>query len=349
MGILDQFKKNKQEKKNPTVQPPEGHTLAEVLQDQKHSELFGKLLAENGNEVLAKKMAEGKLEQADIAILEEQRKIFSEKITQAEKIEESITEESIIGFARTNPDFQKIVNLVGPEKAAKVIQSQLKELSITDEARFKTIVKKIEAHDKLKNGKYKEINDQVEKLLSSKNITSKEYLDVLAIEDVAKKEKALQQLAKKYGGRWFKKLNQDLLTDLKNSEISIEEQVRLLGNKEKTIGTALFATISENEAVRKSMFSELVNEKTPEAPKGGLLEAKKGAFNEADFDVAWEEYKNKKRFSKKSPADQKIIKDAFVSDQQEEYREKNEGHGFWASIFLALTEKLIKSKAKKLK
>ena len=43
MGILDEFRKNKQEKKNPVIQPPEGHTLAEVLQDQKHSELFGKL------------------------------------------------------------------------------------------------------------------------------------------------------------------------------------------------------------------------------------------------------------------------------------------------------------------
>ncbi len=356
MGILDQFKKNKEEKKDKEKEkknqgplPPEGHTLKEVLADKEHSDLFGEFLAQNGLKDLAERIRDKTLTESDIDLLEEQRKIFSGKMTQTEKLKESITEENIVGFARANPDFQKIVNLVGPGRAVKVIQSQLKELSITDEARFKNIVKKIEAHDKHKNGKYKEINDQVEKLLADNKISSKEYLDVFAIEDFNERRKAQEKLARKYGRKWFHGLNKDLFAMLMDSGDSTEEQVKLLSAKEKAIGSALFATISENESVRKSLFAELVGEKAPVESKIGFNEAKKGTLDEKKFDENWEHEKQQSDYDSQPPDVQENIRNVFVDEQKQKYREANKGKGFWASIFEAMFERMINDKKAKLK
>ena len=168
--------------------------MAQVLQDKNKSHLFGKLLERDGNQDLAKRITEGKLEESDIAVLEEQRKLFSEKITQSEKIEKMLTKENVIEFARNHPDFEKIVNLVGPEKAVKAIQSQLKDISITDEGRFNIIASAMEARDSYKNGDYKKLNDQVEKMCKDNKIRPQEYLDALAIQDPAEKEEALNIL-----------------------------------------------------------------------------------------------------------------------------------------------------------
>ena len=62
MGILDSFRKSKEEKKTQTTPPRQGHTLADVLQDKNKSYLFGKLLERDGDQELAARLAEGKLE-----------------------------------------------------------------------------------------------------------------------------------------------------------------------------------------------------------------------------------------------------------------------------------------------
>ncbi len=355
MGILDQFKKSK-EKKEQTTPPPQGHTLAEVLQDKNKSHLFGKLLEEGGNKHLAARLAEGKLEESDIQLLEEQRKIFSEKITQSEKVERLLTKENIIDFARNHPEFEKIINLVGPEKAIKVIQSQLKEISITDEGRFNVIASLMEAYDSNKNGEYKEINDKVGKLLKDNKISEKEYLDVLAIVDPDEKEKALKRLSVKTFGGFKKALNyfglyeaKDTFESLKESEISLEDSITQLNIHNESIGSALFLSVSGNDDMRKALFGELLNEKAPEEPKSGFREAKKETFNESEFGTAWEDKKKATPGYATLGAGQEAVKQAFIDEQKKAYKEKNEGKGFWHEILSAITEALISSKKDKLK
>lgn len=359
MSFLDQFKKNeetKQDKDNidknkEGVLPLEGHTLKEIMSDKEHSDLFGKLLEANGRLDLAEKIRSGSLGESDISLLEEQRKIFSEKITQAEKIEEFITEDSIESIARNNPSFREIVGLSGKEAAVEIIKKQLKRLSIIDEDRFKKMAKKIEGYISFKEkGKYKEVDDKIEKLLASKEISSKEYSDALEISDSKEREKALIQLAKKYGKRWFgiRKLDKDLLADLKGYGVSMEEQLKLLNVKEKSIGTMLFSSISENESVRKSLFAEVTGEKTTEVKSSGFTEAKKVANNENEVKKAWEEKKKATPgYKTLVPNAKEVLRDQFIADQKTSHAAASKEKGWWARMFTALFESMadnLKSK-----
>src|SRR3989344_5300725 len=219
MGLLDQFRQRKDKEKEKTeghpIPPPAGHTLAEVMQDKTKSDLFLKLLRKN-DDALAMRLAQGKLQESDISLLEDKRKIFSEKITQAEKVEKLLTEENVVDFARNHPDFEKIINLLGPKKAVKAIQSQLKELSVSDEEdRFNKIVHALNEYDKYKNGEYKVVNDEVKKLVTR---SYKWYDKVLNMTG---------------------HLSKDAVKDLQSSEDSPENSVAQLDLLYQEIGTVL--------------------------------------------------------------------------------------------------------------
>ncbi len=357
MGILDSFRKSKEKKGEHTTPPPQGHTLAQILQDKNKSHLFGKLLMQGEKEDLAQRLAEGKLNENDIALLEIERLAFSEKLAQAEKVEKLLTKENIIDFARNHPEFEKIVNLVGPEKAVKAIQSQLKDISITDEGRFFGILGAVGTLENYKNGEYKEINDKVEKLLKDNKITSQEYLTVLAIDNPLEKEKALKKLVTKSYGTYDKICNflsggefsRYTFEDLQNSETSLEESIAQLNAHQKDIGEVLFYSISGHDNMRNALFSELVNEKTPEEPKSGFKEAKKEAFNEDEFEKEWKKEKEYVGYDGLSDAEKERAKQTFVDNAQMHYLEKNTGKGFWHEILVTITEALINSKKDKLK
>ncbi len=357
MGILDQFRTKKEEKKAQTTPPPQGHTLAQIMQDRNKSHLFGELLKRD-DKALAERFAGNKLTSDDIDHLETQRKLFSEKIIQSEKIEAMLTSENVINFARTNPEFEKIINLAGPEKAAKAIKNQLREISISDEDRFKDIVAKMNALEGYKNGQYKQVNDCVEKLLKQNKISEQEYFDVLAIEDPEEKEAALRKLStKKYGK--FKKaldwvsggsLSEDSLEQLRNSETAIEDRLHILNTYEYDLGSVLFSSVSENENIRGSFFGELMNEKPAEKPKTGFKEAKSETFDETEFNKAWEAKKTATPdYAQMGEQLRDIVKQRFIDEQQEIYREKNVDKGFWAQIFATITESLINIKKSELK
>lgn len=356
MGILDSFRKNREEKKEHATPPPQGHTLAQILQDKNKSYLFGQLLERDGNKDLAQRMAEGKLEESDIALLEEKRLIFSEKITQAEKVEKWITKENLIDLARNNPEFGKIINLVGPEKAIKAIQNQLKDISINDENRFNAIISAMEVFESYKNGEYKEINDKVEKFLKDNKITSQEYITILAIENPLEKEKALKKLATKSYGTYDKICNflsggefsRGTFEDLQNSETSLEDSVTKLNTLQADMSSVLSSSLRGNDSMRNALFSELINEKAPEEHKSGFKEAKNGTFDkeklDEEMDEDWEKEKRHEGYGAKNPAQKKVIEDRFKEKAKTYYREKNKGEGFWYDIFSAIMEEFINDK-----
>ncbi len=357
MGILEQFKKSKdkQAEEEHITPPPEGHTLAEVLQDKNKSHLFGELLRVDGNEDLAVRLAEGKIEKSDINLLEQQRIKFSEKITQSEEIEKLLTTDNMVAFARNHPEFEKIINLIGPEKAIRVIQSQLRDISITDEGRFNRIASAMETYESYRNGEYKAVNDRVEKLCKDKNISPQEYLTALAIEDPAEKEKALKELSNRTYGKFKKAINfvsagtwakNTTLEALKASEGSLETSIDDLNVHQSDIGSALFASVSGNDQMRNNFFSELVHEKAPAEAKKGFKDAKQESttFDQGGFDTAWIDFKNKMNYAGSDASTQSSLRDNFIDKQKDLCREKNQGNkGFWASIFGAIFEAMAEA------
>lgn len=365
MGIIDQFRKSKE--KNPEqhdTPPPRGHTLAEILQDKSNSHLFGELLKREGQEELGTRVAVGKLEQDDIYLLDEYRLKFSEKITQSEKIGKLLTEESVIEIARNHPDFAKIINLLGPKKAIKAIQSQLKEISITDEYRFSGITEPIEEYDSFKNGKYKEKEAEVEKFCGDNMISVKEYLAAIAIEDPREKEKALKELSGRTYSKFKKAVNllsggkwawtkDTTLQGLKENEASMEDSITTLDNLKSDIGDTLFFSVSGNDDMRNALSRELVSESATVAEsKTGFGDIKKeavGAFNEKEFDKDWEAFKKKMAYNQ-NPDDQDTVRNSFIHQQKKKHRERSaKNKGFWASVFSAIFEEKINSKKNTLK
>lgn len=357
MGLIDSLKKSKEANKEQTTPPPAGHTLKQVLQDKNKSDLFYKLLRQDGNEDLANRLAEGKMDSGDLDLLEIERLAFSEKITRSEKVEKMLTKENVIDLARNHPEFEKLVNLGGPEEVIKGIKNRLRDIAITDEGRFNTILGRMEDKE-AREEVHKKVEEKVEKLLESKNITPEEYTEALAIKDPIKKKEALRELSKRTnggfkrainflsGGKWGK---DSTLRELELNETLLEASIAELNAHQAEIANALFYSISENEEMRNSFIGEITNEKTQEKPEIGFREAKKGNFDEKEYNKAWEARKKAEKFSTKSTADQDAIRDAFTNEQKQEYKDKNDGKGLWVRAFEAFFENMIDRKKKELK
>ncbi len=361
MGIMDLLRKSKEKKEDEkaTTPPPQGHTLAEIMQDTKKFHLFGELLKHSGgNEDLAQRLFSKKLEEGDIALLEEQRKKFSEKIINSERIEKLLTKEKIIELARNNPDFASVVNSLTPERAVKVITSQLKEIAISDESKFNQIVSNLEAQADYLNKGYKKTEEKVEKLLKEKSITPEEYSEVLAIQDIKQKVEALKKLSYRTNGFLKRTVNElsfgkfakdSTFKELGDSETEMENSLAELNAHSANIGAALFMTINENKVMRDAFSAELINEKAPSEKKIEFKDIKKNAFDEKSFDDFWEEEKERVGFSGLGVDSRETFKEEFIAGAKGHYKAQDEGSGFWHDIRMAFIGGLINEKKAKLK
>ena len=360
MGILDSFRKDQEKKEKHSTPPPKGHTLAEILQDRRDSQLFGSILEQDGHHDLAARVIQGQLNPDDIELLEEERLKFSEKITKSEMIGNLLTEETVVDIARNHSDFEKIINLVGPKKAIKAIRSQLRVLCVEDEYRFNAVADPIEVYNSYKEGEYKKVNDEIEKFCKENKISPKEYMEAMAEEDPDEKEAMLRKLAKKSYGGFMKGL--DNFVNGKFSGGKTRDQLdslmfygegalAVLKEYEKDIGDALFCSVSEDDALRNALSRELVSENAPAAePEVGFRDMKKETFDEKAFDADWETYKKQSAYGTDTPEGQEKIKDMFIAKQKKQHQEqKSKKGGFWYSIMSALFEQKIDSKENTLK
>ncbi len=361
MGIIDSFRKKKEasQEEEHTTPPPKGHALAEILNDKTNSHLFGTLLDNDGQESLGKRVATGNLEEDDIELLEEYRKKYSEKVIESETIEKLLTEENVIEIARSQPDFAKIINILGPQKAIRAIRSQLREMCFTDGERFSRIAEPIVEYDSYKNGEYKKTNDKVEKFCKDNNISIKGYLEALDIEDPKEKEEALKKLAgeKQEGWKVWNAITLKTARNLKglqSAEAEMELSIAELDKYKEAVGDMLYTSVSGNKDMRDAFARELLSESAPAVePKSGFEGGKKealGAFDENQFNKDWTEYKKKMNYDGSDDDEKDNLKDLFIDDQKKAYRTKNKGHeGFWTSIFGALFEGKIDDKKDTLK
>lgn len=364
MDILEQFKKSRERKPEQEIgtPPSRGMTLAEILKDKNSFHLFGKVLKKDGQEDLARRIIEGKLEESDIELLEEERLKFAEKIARSEKIEGLLTEETVTEIARQHPTFARIANILGPQKAIRAIRSQLKEICITDEDRFNWIATPLEAYNNYKNVEGKEVGDKVEKLCKDMGIQPKEYLDAVAIENPKEKEKALRTLARGQHDSFETILNVVIgkerknLRSLKDSEILLEDSIAELDGYKNAIGSVLFLSVSGNEDMRNALTRELVSEDAPEEEaRAGFSDVKKETnnFDEGKFDKDWEAFKVKMAYDTSTDFEKGWVQGMFLDEQKELHKKQTakntKNKGFWASVIMSMFEKKIESKINTLK
>lgn len=361
MSAMDSFRKSKEKPKDHVTPPPEGHALDEILKDKNKFHLFSKLLERYGREDLASRLMKGELEENDISRLEEERLRFLEIMARLERVKSLMTEENIAALARKHPDFEKVVNLIRPEKTKRVIQGQLEEMAFTDEYRFDLITNLMENYDSYKNGKYKALNDKVEKMCADGKFTPQEYSDTLAIPDRRKKAAVLKELADRTHGKFKKvinflmhgKLSRSKVEELETTGILMESSVDELDHYQRDIGSELFLSIDTNEHMRNALARELTDDRTPEETKFGFSDIKREAssiFDEKEEKKAWEVFKKREAYDAAYDYEQDALKDKFIEERKQEHKKKNvKNTGFWASILAALFEGKINNTKDKLK
>jgi hypothetical protein len=362
MGIIDQFRKNKEEKIDKVKPaPPEGHSVPEIMQDKKSSVLFGELLKKNGLTDLGHRLREGKLDPGDMAVLDKHRKEFSEMLVESEKTREFLTEENIISLARNHPDFKQVIDVSTPEKVAKAIGSQLEFLFINDRNRFNEVVSAMKDLEKYGGGKFKENEKKIEKFCSDNGISQEEYLGIVAIKNGSERNLAMAKLAKsKYGkfkrvvnwvthGKYAKDNTGDIFSALKDSEKTMNSSIKRLDGLHREIADALFLSLTQDESMRHALSRELVGEKAEEDERIGWKDAKGQTIDEDKWKKEWEICKREKDYRRSSMVEQEGIKDTFLQEQKDAHKKKNANKGFWATIFEDFIEKLINDKRSQLK
>lgn len=362
IGGLRDKRRTVEEEKTP---PKLGFTLTEIMKDSPKSQLFGELLRVNGEEELAQRLAEGNLEEGDISSFEEQRILFTKKMLQVEEVEGILTQEQVIELARRHPDFQNIVNLVGPEKAAKVIKAQLKEMSINDPDRFQPIADSLRAIKEFQDGKYKTLNIRVLNYCKNHDIDPRKLTDILAIENEEDRERALQDLVgyKTDGLKWWSGAKnffsgaKGRLDYLSQANKDINDASKKLDELHKQSGRVLSSTIIEEDSLRKLLAQEIKGEKQPKVEKKtgfGEANKEKTEIDEKKLNTDWEAYKDGANFNfdELNSGEQENLRSLFLEDQREQYAKKKgkeEGGGFWDRVFSILFEKNLKSKVENLK
>lgn len=353
MGILDSFEKRRRETE--IIPPPKGHAISEILRDKTNSHLFGKLLELHGEEELGKKIYEGTLEEDDLAELSKYREMFSEKIERSKDIEKLITKDNVVEIARVSPEFAKIMDLVTPEQAEKVIREQLRKKCFEDEVSFSLVSDAIKACADYKNGKYAENEKEIERVCKSMGIDPEKYLDAIAIKNPGEKKAKLLELVRGdsgFGIFLFNRLtgqNKLARKNLLKAEDLLKKSVKELDDARKHMGEMLSVSIAGDDDARNALVKELLSErtKTEKEPKVPFSEGKEmTSINEEVWKEDWEEFKTRESYaSAADDTERDLIKDSFLKEQIKKYGEKHkERKGFWASVFTTLLEEKIMDK-----
>jgi len=359
MGIIDTLRKSKEKPQEHEIPPPKGHVLAEIMKDKKMSHLFGKHLEKEGKEELAARLVAGELTEEDIQSLEEQRSLFSEKILQAEKITKLLTKENVIDIAKNSEEFAKIISIYGVEQLIKMVQNHILEIFFTDEERFQLTAEALITSDSHKNGQYKRVGEETEKLCNDNNISQTEYLEAIAIADIKERNEALKKLVTKTYGKtkkFFDKfgwVSGGTVDKLELQKQLLERSIDDLNVYQTNIGAVLAISVIRDDFMRNALSRELMGDKkTGPEPKPGFSDAKQEteAFDDEAFNKEWLKFRKDSDFDAANDSIKDDIREEFISEQTKKYREREvKGKSLWHSILATLFEKKISNKKDKLK
>jgi hypothetical protein len=327
-------------------------TLSEILKDSQESALLGRFMEVDNNHELAGRMAMGDLTQTDLEKLEEYRVKNIEKLGQVKSLETTITPEYVKEFAANSPEFQKLVNLVGPEKAAVAIKNQLREVVASDPDRFDNMHSALERLSSYKSGEMKSLETKIREQCKDfkTELSDDDFAAVMAIEDPYDREVELRKkvrgsfgIFRKAGdylslGKWSRPAAQELA----KNKAEMDMVIRGLNDHIGAMGGTLNAMVSENVDVRKAFAKELIDEKpAAKAPEEGFGSIKKET---QALDQEWKTFRTASNFDTASPMDQTTIQDNFRRKVKAERVSKPPKKGVFARIWAAFFDKAVDTK-----
>jgi|GEM_PF-2399236 len=376
MGIVEKMGKSKENEvltpEDPAVK--QGPSLVEVLRGN-NSRYLGEMLKNSEDSEaleLATRMAGGELDEGDISLLEKYRVDFNKRMEAIQQMENSITADNVALFAKGSPEFQKIINLLGPDKAANAIKVEIKNLAFGDQdaqdrfTKIREAVGKMEAFKSDKTS-FEELEGRMEETYEKYKLSDGEFEGAIQEEDPALRTQKMRELVKgKYGG--LQKLGLFFFIgkgklDRKAAELSgfkddidatIEERMTGLQEKIDSVGKVLAISMDQNQGMRHALSREIIGEQHPDREKNsGFKEIQKElpnikAANEG-IDKAWIAFKTESGFdSLTDDAEKEAKKKEFLAGYKEQNKDKFKGEGFWSFIFASMFNALVDKKESEL-
>ncbi len=327
------------------VKPEHKKTLKEILGNKEESDIFGEMLAQEGDVELSKRLASGQLTEDDIDELDGHRKSFLDTMEDVKMVKESITNDVVNAYTKNNPELQKVVGLVGLDGYRNIVKEKLARLSIKDPQGFGFLLESVKDKNKFESSdNYKGLDEEVSKLCADRKIKPESYLKAMAIEDPKERSKALKGVVKEGWSNWKKAANvftfgtwssrRAELMGSKKEELDLATEVM---RKHKADVGEFLAAMTDNDEVRGALAKELIGEKEEKIPVQGFKESKGHMPTTEGYQNKWSEYKSNLdgvEWETLSPADQDQHRNNFQQAQQKAFEDANKNKsGFWGSIF----------------
>lgn len=343
--------------KDPNDVEQPGRTLTDIIADKSESAIFGSFLKKEGPSgvELAERLAKNELRAEDLKALEVRRLEHIQKMHEVEGLEKQMTPEYVANFAKYSPKFQEIVNLIGPEKAASALQSQMRELLVSDQDRFNNLSNKMKELMTFRRGELSDTDKAIIEECKKNGVSEADFMKALAMEDEEERKEFLKgHVRNSY--KWYKK-GADFITfgkwskeDAKNlaaKKDDMDAVLETLNNHISGVGGMLEDVVDGNDAVRGAFAAEIIGEKIPKPePQKTFKEARsEKATEEKMIDDEWLKYKAAVKFDTLATQPEKDAEIAKFRQQMiDQEKEKNKKKGFWASLFASLFESTVKSK-----
>lgn len=348
MGTIEKYseqKKNTEEKERKDAGLPErteerkGPTLMEILKNHEQSRLFGAYLEEQGEDDLAKKLAAGDLDEANLNQLSGRRKEFLGVLDVTKNLSEKLNIKNIEEVVSSSPELKKIADLVGNDGIHDALTRRLSEMAIRDSERIRKIGDRLAQIETTKK-EIAEENKKIAEICKKYGISEDQYLAAISGGD----SHALDDIVKSKMGRWSKfklrmgntgarkKLHTEAESIKKSTEI--EAFINRLDADLKDLGASLQSTLIDNEAAHSVLVGQLRQEKpeqsSPDMSFSEMNNARKGDVLKKDF----EEFKknNRAHYTPKGGVfDETAAMQDFARGYSRNVAKKKSG--FWAKMF----------------
>lgn len=358
--IEDAYKKEVEaveDLKNPTFDESliPGKTLTEILKNKDESAIFGSFLdKDDEGRALAERLSKNELQPADLQALEAKRVIHIKKMEEVATLESHMTPEYITDFAKSSPQFQNIVNLIGPAKSTEALKKQMRELLVSDSVRFDELSGKLTELIDYRNGGLSKLDDEILEHIRSNGVSEASFVEAMAMEDEkARKVFLADKVHESYGffkgtadfftlGKYSKKDAEKLAARKADMDKALAE----LNNRISGVGEMLENVVDKSDIMREAFSTEIIGEKMPPVePKTTFMESRKQApLEEKEIDDKWKNYRKEIKFDKLEPAKQKAEVKKFKNNLIKEEQEKRKKKGFWSRLFGSFFETTVKNK-----
>ena len=287
------------------VKPPEKGkekevTVKDILADKKQSALFGEFVKNqpDGQE-RAERLLKGESSPDDIKELTEQKEKFFERQKEVEKISQVLKPEFISQLADSSAELKTLVQAVGVEGVRGAVTSQLEMLAMRDPVRFDAMVTSYDEVIK----KAEVANQRIEKICEAHNITSKDYLKILAEnpDEKERQEKLGDMIREKMGAvKGLRKKTIERNQAIRDKEVGKQaeeidykweiDKLRADYDRElEDVGSLLAASINlKDSAMNKAFMSALLSEKASKEERvTGFTEMRGAMPSEKDLEIDW--------------------------------------------------------------